>query len=337
MGADVELYEDPAGLPYDGLVAAWHEVDSRSAWLKARLAAAVPREKLRQYAADVGAAHSTVASYRSVGKAYATISDVRNLPFAVAETLMGQEDHLELAGRGEPWTVREARELVAERARAALPPGKRGRGRPRKPEPVTAKPEPVTAKPEPVTAKPETGKNTATPASSPSSPVQESVQTGTGTAAEPVTTTTETATTAAAKSDPEPHVHRYEMTCRCGARVPERDVLAMVDRREAELEEQRGKIARQAKTIAELMDEVDRLSDGSGGRERVTPPTDPLTAGNTADSARGNGQGTPELDAEGNLTPGYEDFGDPWPGFGDEQPAPDYEGSQVPARGRRRR
>ena len=84
MGADVELYEDPASLPYDGLVAAWHEVESRSAWLKARLAAAVPKGKLKRYAADVGVAYSTVAGYRSVAAAYAKFSDVRKFPFGAA-------------------------------------------------------------------------------------------------------------------------------------------------------------------------------------------------------------------------------------------------------------
>lgn len=120
MSGEVELYADPSGLPYDDLVAAWGEVDSRSAWVKARLAAAVPRAKLERFAADVGVARQTVLNYRSVGKAYPPeTTDVSSFPFGAAETLAGQQDRLELAGRAEPWTVREARLLVAERGRTA--------------------------------------------------------------------------------------------------------------------------------------------------------------------------------------------------------------------------
>ena len=118
--AELVLPADLAGLPYDALVAAWHEVDSRSAWFKARLAATVPKGKLKQYADDVGVAYQTVKNYRAVAEKYPPEStDVGTFPFGAAEALMAQGDRLELAGRPEPWTVREARGLVAERGRTA--------------------------------------------------------------------------------------------------------------------------------------------------------------------------------------------------------------------------
>jgi hypothetical protein len=131
MGAEPALYSPqlpagPAGLTYDDLVAAWHEVESRSAWFKARLAAAVAKGDLRRYAADVGVSYATVKHYRSVAEKYPAEKIGRpNLSFGAAAALMGLKDRLELVSREEPWTVAEARALAASRRKpAALPSGK---------------------------------------------------------------------------------------------------------------------------------------------------------------------------------------------------------------------
>jgi hypothetical protein len=297
MAADVELYEDPAGLPYDGLVAAWHEVESRSAWFKARLAAAVPRGKLKQYAADVGAAYSTVAGYRSVAVAYAKVSDVRNIPFGAAEALLAQEDRFELVSRAEPWTVREARELVAERARAALPPAKRGPGRPRKPqqdhlsrngtggqqqENVSADHTPNgssggdDAKPGPV---PE-----------PAREVQDSVQTGdTGTAVAPATS---------AEPGPEPQPDPEPRQCP-GCRNLEAK-LEQAHEQCARLKAAHPDVvmAEEIKVVTAQRDalqaQVAQLSDALKAAERGGPGNGSLTTADTADSARSEPGGQPE-------------------------------------------
>jgi hypothetical protein len=295
MAADVELYEDPAGLPYDGLVAAWHEVESRSAWFKARLAAAVPRGKLKQYAADVGAAYSTVAGYRSVAVAYAKVSDVRNIPFGAAEALLAQEDRFELVSRAEPWTVREARELVAERARAALPPAKRGPGRPRKPQQDHLsrngtggqQQENVSAD---HTTNGSSGGEDGKPVPEPAGQVQGSVQIGdTGTGAAPAT---------AAEPDPEP--------CqRCAPQIAELERL-LADR-SAELETahtrirhleqvrpdmlvlaERDALAEQNAALAERVAELEaRLSAAPDGAEQEDPDAGPQTGPEAADWADG--------------------------------------------------
>jgi hypothetical protein len=124
MAQEIEKFpqvpEDPASLPYEGYVAAWRYVENRSRWLKARLAAAVAtaygEKTLKKLAADVGVAYPTMAMYRKVGTEYpAQYSDRSEFSVSVANVLVSQPDRLELAGREEPWTVQEARELVAVR------------------------------------------------------------------------------------------------------------------------------------------------------------------------------------------------------------------------------
>lgn len=125
MSAELDLYEDPASLPYDGLVAAWHEVESRSAWFKARLAAAVAKGDLGRFAADVGVDYLTVKHYRSVAEKYPAERFGRPIfSFSVAAALMAQKDRFALVSREEPWTQDEARRLVASRRK----PGQIGGG-----------------------------------------------------------------------------------------------------------------------------------------------------------------------------------------------------------------
>lgn len=149
MSAEISLYEDPAGLSYDDLVAAWHEVDSRSAWFKARLAAAVPKGKLERYAADVGVSYATVRDYRQVANAYPAEKWGRpHFSFGVAKALMAQDDRFALVSREQPWTVAEARELVASR-RQPRPIPQRSRPTPAAEEPRPAPPGPVPPAPAP--------------------------------------------------------------------------------------------------------------------------------------------------------------------------------------------
>ena len=112
------LHPDPGQWSHEDFVAAWQANDNHATWNKALLAAAYEAAghgDLKRYADAVGVAYSTMKGYRSVARAYAKGSDVRTFPFGVAETLMGQEDRFELVSRSEPWTVAEARELVARR------------------------------------------------------------------------------------------------------------------------------------------------------------------------------------------------------------------------------
>lgn len=116
MGAVIEPYRMPEQPSYEDYVDAWRQVDNRSAWFKARLAAAVPEGKLHQFAADVDVSYNTVKDYRTVAEKYPPDEVGTSLPsFGVAKALMAQDDRLELASREQPLTVREARKLVAER------------------------------------------------------------------------------------------------------------------------------------------------------------------------------------------------------------------------------
>jgi hypothetical protein len=209
VGADVELYEDPASLPYDGLVAAWHEVESRSSWVKARLAAAVPLGRLERFAKDVGVAYATVTHYRSVANAYPAVSFGHpKVSFGVAAALMAHPHRFELVSGEKPLTVGEARKLAKPDHLSC-----NGTGGQQDEEPVSAGSTPNgssgTKDSEP--AKATYGPHSPAPVQEPARQVQQ--------------------TAATAGPGPEPHVHVYEMTCRCGARVPQRDVLAVVDRR----------------------------------------------------------------------------------------------------------
>lgn len=107
------------GWEYADYVTAWQQVESFSSWARVRLAGAVETTyagKLRQYAEDCGVAYSTMKGYRSIDAAYPVQRFGRpNLSVGVAEALMAQPDRLELAARGQPWTVAEARELAAAR------------------------------------------------------------------------------------------------------------------------------------------------------------------------------------------------------------------------------
>jgi hypothetical protein len=160
MGAEVmrQFRQDPASVGYDGLVAAWLEVDSQAAWYRVLLALEVDARHgdLQRYAKDVGVQPGTMYDYRSVGRAYdVQISGRPEISFAVAKALMGQPDRLELAKRETPWTQDQARALVAERARKELPAGKPGSGQPRSSAPDKSAESPGAAHQDPEHQDPE--------------------------------------------------------------------------------------------------------------------------------------------------------------------------------------
>jgi hypothetical protein len=110
--------------------------------------------------------------------------------------------------------------------------------------------------------------------------------------------------TAETKTEPDPepeHVHVYEMTCSCGAIVPEHHVLAVVGQREAELvhlreyaaELEKAKDARIAELEAEVRELEARLSEPAIAAEQPDPGTGPPTETEAADLAHGNGQAAP--------------------------------------------
>jgi hypothetical protein len=97
-----------------------------------------------------------------------------------------------------------------------------------------------------------------------------------------------------------------------------------------------GKIARQAQTISDMADEIDRLSAALEAAGQVGSASEPRRGVQAADSAHAAGQDALERDAAGEVIPDYgvAEFDELF-GLG-QDPGPDYEGSQVPVRGRRR-
>ena len=103
--------------------------------------------------------------------------------------------------------------------------------------------------------------------------------------------------------DPEPPkpdcVHRYELICRdCGARVPERDVLAMVDQREDELaalREEAGTLKERAAGLEETIAALRaKLQIGSDGAVQAGPHQAAASGSGSADSPPADAQAPPE-------------------------------------------
>ena len=83
------------------------------------------------------------------------------------------------------------------------------------------------------------------------------------------------------------------------------DVLAVVDRREAELKAARATVVQLEAEVASLKAELSAALEGAG---QDTPGIAPDPALRPADSAY-----APVRDVSGDLVPDYEDFGDPLP------------------------
>lgn len=314
MSTELELPD--LGWSYDDFVRAWLEVESRSAWFKARLAGSVEGD-LRQFATDVGSSYQTVCNYRSVDRAFPVGKAGASPPFSfgVADALRDQEDKFELVSREEPWTVAEARLLVARRkdekalARTADP------HKDLKVQLDRGKPSPV---PDSVISDQETA-GTAT------------AETRTGEKPDVVIGAAgRVPATVPVKSKPDPapcpgcRSLQAELE-KAHDRVKHLEEIRPDKIMAAELEAVTADRDRLAAENAEL-----RLSAALEGRGQPDPAGSPQPPRQAADSAY-----APLRDVSGDLVPDYEDFGpapdyaddDPWPGFGDE----------LPARGRRGR
>ena len=315
---------------YHDFVRVLLEIDSRSAWLKVRVIGAAEarygEETLKRLAEDTGMAYQTVLSYRALDKAYpAAEFSALNIPVRVAQAFIAQDDRAELVSREDPWTGEEARAFVAEREeeRQALPPGKRGRGRPRggKADPHADLKASLTGKGSVPAGDDTNAQNRREdckpgPVPQPPGPVQGSV---TGTA-ESASATTETAPAAAERK---PHACRVFACPECGK--PDTAFSEQAGKLMDERDALRTRVAGLEQENRELRAE---LSDALSA-PRPEGPGNVLQPGWQApDYARGGGQ--VPLDADGNVIPDYDDD----LSWLDDQ-APD-EGSQVPARGKRR-
>jgi hypothetical protein len=140
-GTEIELYgaglpEQAASWTYDDYVAAWHEVESRSAWFRADLALAVVTNCggegiLQNYAWELGVSYGTMRNYRYVASRW-PLSLRSDISFAAAKALAPLDDRFELTARKrKPWTEAEARKLAASRK----PPKPRQERKARKPSP----------------------------------------------------------------------------------------------------------------------------------------------------------------------------------------------------------
>ncbi len=263
MSADVEPY-DP-GLPaslgdwtYDDYVRVWHEVESRSAWARADLAAAVPEGQLRQFGTDVGTAYQTVKNYRAVAAAWPA-GTRPHIPFGVAAALAAHPHRFGLARQHPDMTVRKARELAAPEK-----PGKIGGGQPavpeKPPEQVAGTVNQTAEKPQPVQVKAAEAENTA-----------------------------ETVAAVAEVAEEKPHVCRYDRyVCECGAE--DTGFSGSYDELERRLEAEIGARYRQqvaglVAEVARLQDEIaERLSGGSDGSGETDHGDGTQTPGETADS-----------------------------------------------------
>lgn len=117
--------ERRADWTYHDYVQAWQEIDSRSAWLKGDLAAAVEtvygEQSLQRYAKDVGADYGALLEYRRVSRAFPESSRVLGISYGVYQALAAQPNRLELITSRSDWTVAAARELVSSRHQPPAP------------------------------------------------------------------------------------------------------------------------------------------------------------------------------------------------------------------------
>ena len=81
--------------------------------------------RLREFADQIGVSYNSLREYRAVAAAWPNDRRLSSVPYAIHQALRGREDRFEIIGSRDRWTVREARELVAESRRGEGRPGRR--------------------------------------------------------------------------------------------------------------------------------------------------------------------------------------------------------------------
>lgn len=127
--SEVELPAIPGAVvrSWDELVAEGRLAIDGFQWKLGDLACEVEttygESSLMRYAAEIVVEYSTLRSYKAVAQAFPAESVLRSTnSWSIYRVLVAQKDRLELAARDQPWTVAEARELVAGRSAIQQPP-----------------------------------------------------------------------------------------------------------------------------------------------------------------------------------------------------------------------